>query len=99
MLQQGKIKVKYAILLFFVYFLIGCSTTQRAEWLCIADVEKNSNCKIIPCTDIQKVCATGKYRIMKIYPTKTVYIYSLDPGTDMKQCITSWKYELKRQTP
>ena len=28
MLQQGKIKVKYAILLFFIYFLIGCAPTS-----------------------------------------------------------------------
>jgi hypothetical protein len=77
-----------------VLMLMSCPTpVKRTEWICVADVDKNSECKIVPCSEVGKICKTGKYRIMKFYPTGYAYIYSTDPPTDMEKCVRSIKGE------
>jgi hypothetical protein len=68
--------------------LYCCSSSpKRTEFICIADVNKDSECRIVPCSEVSAICKTGKYRIMKNFVTGYAYIYSTDPLTDMKHCI------------
>ena len=66
--------------------LVGCATAEPKVWTCIADIDKNRACKVIPCDKISEVCKTGNYRIMKIFPLKVAYVYSVNPPTDMDKC-------------
>jgi hypothetical protein len=59
---------------------------QGLEWKCYADVNKDSTRTEINCECIKEVCQTGRYRIMKVYPIKTVYIYHVgEPRTEPKK--------------
>lgn len=77
-------KKKLIIVAILLFIFSGCGCKQR--WVCIADVDKNSRCRIIQCSEIATICATGKYRLLKNYRTGRAYLYSTDPLTDMKQC-------------
>ena len=74
------------LFLLLIVLTISSCAAQRTEFICIADVDKNSECKIIPCADVGEICKTGKYRILKNYMTGYAYIYSTDPFTDIRRC-------------
>jgi hypothetical protein len=59
---------------------------QARDWICMADINKDSKCVKIPCESINEICKTGKYRIMKSYYTKEIIVYSLDPFTNLEEC-------------
>jgi hypothetical protein len=76
------------ILLLLLFIIMGCAEPAakmdpNKPWDCYADIDKNSVAQKIPCDGIKSVCVSGKYRIMKFYPTREVYVYSTDPLTDM----------------
>jgi hypothetical protein len=59
---------------------------ERTEFICVADINKNSRCEVVPCSEVNNICKTGKYRVLKNYVTGYAYVYSLDPFTDMDRC-------------
>jgi hypothetical protein len=66
---------------------VGCTTTQkRTEFICVADLNRDSKCSIVPCSAVNEICKAGKYRILKNYVTGYAFIYSTDPLTDMNIC-------------
>jgi hypothetical protein len=82
-----RLDMRKIILIIGVFFIFGCVTpAKRTEFICVADVGKNSECKIVPCSEVSAICKTGKYRILKNYITGYAYVYSTDPLTDMKRC-------------
>ncbi len=78
------------ILAILIFVLIGCAPTRK-EFICIVDVNRDSNCRIIPCSEISEICKAGKYRILKNYVTGYAYVYSVDPLTDLNRCKESAK--------
>jgi hypothetical protein len=77
-------------LLIICLALASCATSQK-EWKCYADVNKDSNCVVVDCSKVGEICKTGKYRIIRIFPTAKAYVYSVDPPTDMDKCLDSAK--------
>jgi hypothetical protein len=76
--------MKNLFLIVLLALLMGCANAAKPnEWECFADINKDSVRVKIDCSKIGEVCKTGKYRVMKIFPTQTIYVYSVDPKTDM----------------
>lgn len=90
---------KYLLILLFI--MCGCSGTQKPvepvkpiepeTWHCYADINHDSNCVEIDVKDINDVCKTGDYRILKINPSKLIFVYSMRPKTDIKKCLETGK--------
>jgi hypothetical protein len=67
--------------------MLSCATEQkRTEWICLADLNRDSKCQVIPCSTVGEVCKREDYRIMQVYPTKMAYVYSTNPLTDFEKC-------------
>jgi hypothetical protein len=78
------------LLCLLVLLLVGCATPQkRTEFICVADLNRDSICSIIPCSEVSSICKAGKYRILKNYVSgyAYAYIYSTEPLTDIKKCL------------
>ena len=73
------------IKILLVLLIIGCAQ-QSKEWRCLADIERNSKCQIIACSDVNTICKQKDYRVLTVYPTKSVYVYSTNPLTDLEIC-------------
>ena len=85
-------KNKMISLLFvlFVISLSSCSTTKPhtpKEPTCYMDINRDSKCVVVDCEKIDEYCKLGNYRVLKIFPTKSIYVYSTNPKTDMKKCL------------
>ena len=59
---------------------------QSRDWICMADLNHDSQCKMIPCETVNTVCRGKNFRVSKAYYNKTITIYSLDPLTDLAEC-------------
>ena len=77
--------------LFIIWLALASCATSPKEWKCYADVNKDSNCVAVDCSKVGEICKTGKYRIIRVFPTAKAYIYSIDPPTDMDKCFKSIK--------
>jgi len=73
------------IKILLVFVIVGCAQ-QPSVWRCMADIERNSKCQIIDCKDIGTICKQKDYRVLTVYPTKSVYVYSTNPLTDLEIC-------------
>jgi hypothetical protein len=63
---------------------------QSRDWICMADINRDSKCVKFPCERIGDICggnsSGNKFRVLKSYYTKEVIIYSLDPSTNLEEC-------------
>jgi len=73
-------------LLILSIILFGCA---EKRWVCYVDKNADSNCIKGDCVEMaekgQLNCRKGN-RIMKIYPLKEAFIYSVNPPTDIQKC-------------
>jgi hypothetical protein len=86
------------ILIFpLILFLTSCSwfpfgmTQQSKEplkstFICIADINRDSNCVKVDCDYAQKHCKEFGDRVLVNYVTGMTYFYRLDPLTDLNKC-------------
>lgn len=88
--------MKIAII-FLVLFLNGCSwfpfgmTQQSKEplkstFICIADINKDSNCIRVDCDYAKNHCKEFGDKVLVNYVTGVVYYYRLEPLTDLVKC-------------
>lgn len=84
--RRNKMKklVKFSLILSIILF--GCA---EKRWVCYVDKNADSNCIKGDCVEMaekgQLNCRKGN-RIMKIYPLKEAFIYSVNPPTDIQKC-------------
>jgi hypothetical protein len=86
--------MKKLLFIIMTIALVSCaSAPKRTEFICVADLNRDSRCSIVPCSAVNDICKAGKYRILKNYVTGYAYVYSTDPLTDMKSCQEAAKGE------
>ncbi len=89
--------MKIILILFLILLLGGCSffpfgmTQQSKEplkstFICIADINRDSNCVKVDCDYAQKHCKEFGDRVLINYVTGIIYFYRLEPLTDLNQC-------------
>ena len=73
-------------LLVFAILLSGCA---EQRWVCYVDKNRDNQCIKGYCEEMSAKgelnCGKG-FRVMKNYPLKRAYIYSVEPLTDLDKC-------------
>ncbi len=66
--------------------LAGCA---EKRWVCYVDRNADSKCIKGDCIEMTErgklKCGKG-YRVMKVYPLKEAFVYSVNPPTDIQKC-------------
>jgi hypothetical protein len=71
------------LILISALFISGCASNS---WTCIADVNRDNRCKVVPCESVPEICKAGNYRVLKSFPDKQAFVYSTKPLTDLDVC-------------
>lgn len=74
-----------------ILFLLMVSGCAEKRWVCYVDKNADSKCikgycgKMTESGFFKENCKKG-YRVMKIFPTKEAFVYSVNPLTDIQAC-------------
>lgn len=79
----------YKSLLLLVFLSVLFLSCAEKRWVCYVDKNADSKCIKGDCIKMDEggelKCGKG-YRVMKIFPLKEAFIYSVNPPTDIKKC-------------
>ncbi len=90
--------MKIILILFLILLLSSCSffpfgmtqskpaSQSRIGFICIADVDRDSNCMKVDCDYAQNHCKEFGDRVLVNYATGMIYFYRLEPLTDLNKC-------------
>jgi hypothetical protein len=74
--------MRYLIVPLGLLIILGACAPK--QWTCIIDVAGDSQCKVVPCDQLQSLC-TEKHRLLKNYPAMEAVAYT--PTTDYRACM------------